>query len=241
MLTQIYVTIWCHAIFYAGHSFNCFCFIFQESTEDCPSEIGHSCWFTGYWKLLTTRCESQDYPLFPLSLLSLNTMRRCYNTVKFLPNPHNRHPIAHPRGLHMGCLLWVWSLIYIRCHYSALWYIVMHSSVCFDGLCPSHITLPGYALNLFGLFGMKFEQRSTGPMTRPYIFKHLYFRVDMRRSMVSPVTLNTCMAEHHRAPNWHSPWWTALDLPASGRMWRIRIGSSLRAYLMAITLYLTVR
>ena len=32
-------------------------------------------------------------------------MRCRYNVVSFLPNPHNRHPIARPWGT--GCLLWV--------------------------------------------------------------------------------------------------------------------------------------
>ena len=30
-----------------------------------------------------------------------------FNMVNFLQNPHNRHPIAHPWGQDMGCLLWV--------------------------------------------------------------------------------------------------------------------------------------
>ena len=30
-----------------------------------------------------------------------------------LPNPHYRHPIAHPWGRGMGCLLWFWGLIYV--------------------------------------------------------------------------------------------------------------------------------
>ena len=36
-----------------------------------------------------------------------------YGTLNFIPNPHNRHPIAHPWGWDMGCLLCVWTLIYI--------------------------------------------------------------------------------------------------------------------------------
>ena len=35
------------------------------------------------------------------------------NTVDLLSDNHNRHPIAHPKGWAMGCLLWViWSMIY---------------------------------------------------------------------------------------------------------------------------------
>ena len=38
------------------------------------------------------------------------TVRCRYNTVNFLPNPQNRHPISRPWGRGMGCLLWVSSL-----------------------------------------------------------------------------------------------------------------------------------
>ena len=40
-------------------------------------------------------------------------MQYHYNTVNFISNPHNRHPIAHPWGWGMECLLWVkfWFLI----------------------------------------------------------------------------------------------------------------------------------
>ena len=41
------------------------------------------------------------------------TARCRYNAVNFLKNYHNRHPIARPLGRGMGCLLWVWNLIYI--------------------------------------------------------------------------------------------------------------------------------
>ena len=41
------------------------------------------------------------------------TVRCRYNAVNFLQNSHNRHPIPRPWGRGMGCLLWVWSLIYI--------------------------------------------------------------------------------------------------------------------------------
>ena len=40
-----------------------------------------------------------------------NTVWCHENTVNFLQNPHNRHPIACPWGQRMGCLWWVWSLI----------------------------------------------------------------------------------------------------------------------------------
>ena len=38
--------------------------------------------------------------------------RHChYSTINFLPNPHNRHPIAHPSRRAMGCVLLVLTLI----------------------------------------------------------------------------------------------------------------------------------
>ena len=44
---------------------------------------------------------------------NVNTVRRRYNAVNFLPEPHNTNPIARPWGWDMGCLLWFWSLIYV--------------------------------------------------------------------------------------------------------------------------------
>ena len=51
------------------------------------------------------------------------TVRCHYNAVAFLPNSHNRHPIARPQGRGMGCFfvsLKVWFIF--RSHGSALWY-----------------------------------------------------------------------------------------------------------------------
>ena len=45
--------------------------------------------------------------LFGFALLCLNTARRRYNSVNFLQNRHNRHPIARPWGRVMRCVLWV--------------------------------------------------------------------------------------------------------------------------------------
>ena len=42
---------------------------------------------------------------------SLNTVRCYYSMVNFIHNIHERHPIAHPSGWGMGCLLWVQPLI----------------------------------------------------------------------------------------------------------------------------------
>ena len=41
------------------------------------------------------------------------TVRCHYNAVNFLQNSHNRHPIARPWGRGMGCLLCVWSIVYV--------------------------------------------------------------------------------------------------------------------------------
>ena len=43
----------------------------------------------------------------------LYTMWCRYNAVSFIPNPHKRHPIAHPLGWGMGCILRLQTLIYI--------------------------------------------------------------------------------------------------------------------------------
>ena len=36
-----------------------------------------------------------------------NTVQCRYNVVNFLHNPHKIHPIAHPQGRDMVCLLWI--------------------------------------------------------------------------------------------------------------------------------------
>ena len=41
-----------------------------------------------------------------------STVRCCYNMVNLLPYPHKIHPIAHPLGWAMGCILWIQSMIY---------------------------------------------------------------------------------------------------------------------------------
>ena len=42
-----------------------------------------------------------------------NTAQCFYDTINFLQNPHNRHPIAHLWEQNMGCFLWVQNLIYV--------------------------------------------------------------------------------------------------------------------------------
>ena len=44
-------------------------------------------------------------------LVLRNTVRCRYNAVNLFTNIHQRHPIAHPLGRGMGCLLWVHQLI----------------------------------------------------------------------------------------------------------------------------------
>ena len=67
----------------------------NSSTQVCDgnSEIGQV-------------CEKRFY------VITLPWTVQCrYNAVNFLPNPHNRHPIAHPWERGMGWLLWVWYWI----------------------------------------------------------------------------------------------------------------------------------
>ena len=42
-----------------------------------------------------------------------NTVQCCYNTVNFIQDIHERHPIACPPGWGFGCLLWVQLVINI--------------------------------------------------------------------------------------------------------------------------------
>ena len=48
-----------------------------------------------------------------MNWIILTTVQCHYKAVSFIQNLLNRHPIAHPYGQGKGCLLWVWSLIYI--------------------------------------------------------------------------------------------------------------------------------
>ena len=45
------------------------------------------------------------------SVAKYNTVRYRYNVVNFLKNICERHPIAHPLGWGMGCILWIQHLI----------------------------------------------------------------------------------------------------------------------------------
>ena len=94
-----------------------------------------------FWFLLITQCRrrgwwylvphcSSDNGLTSNRIMAsdgqhpaswVNTMQCHYNSVNFLPNPHNRHPIARPWGPGMGFLLWVCSLMLVlllssQCH-----------------------------------------------------------------------------------------------------------------------------
>ena len=59
-------------------------------------------------------------------------MRCRYNAVNFLPNPHNRHPIACLWGRDMGCPLWMITLIYVLLQSLT---VVMCATSCYIGLC----------------------------------------------------------------------------------------------------------
>ena len=47
-----------------------------------------------------------------------------YNAVSFLTNIHERHPIAHPSGRGMGCLLWIQHQIDISLQL-LMWYLII--------------------------------------------------------------------------------------------------------------------
>ena len=55
------------------------------------------------------------------------TLQCRYNTVNFIRNCHNRHPIARPQGRAMGCLLWVqaWFIFWLR-HCSIVCIIMLY-------------------------------------------------------------------------------------------------------------------
>ena len=49
-----------------------------------------------------------------------------YNTINFLPKPHQRHPIARRLGRDMGYLLWFQTLfIYCPCRYNVVYNIML--------------------------------------------------------------------------------------------------------------------
>ena len=56
----------------------------------------------------------------------LYTVRCRYNAVNFLQNPPKRHPIGHPLGRCMGCILWVQTLTYILSK-SLQWWMQYHA------------------------------------------------------------------------------------------------------------------
>ena len=56
--------------------------------------------------------------------------RHHYNTVSFIPDPHNRHLIARPWGRGMRCLLWIETDLY-----SASINAVLYETSCYIGPC----------------------------------------------------------------------------------------------------------
>ena len=65
-----------------------------------------------------------------------------YNAVNFLPNPHKIHPIAHPLGWDMGCILWVQTVIYTlpQSMQWCMWYHVILNRVITALNCTLHWT-----------------------------------------------------------------------------------------------------
>ena len=59
------------------------------------------------WYLFDGGCWVPNMCQTTTAWIDVQSTARChYNAVNFLQNPHNRHPITHPWGLGMGCLLW---------------------------------------------------------------------------------------------------------------------------------------
>ena len=57
--------------------------------------------------------------------MAINTVRSRYHAVNFLPNPLKIHPIAHPLGWGMGCILWAQIVIYTLSK-PLQWYMQYH-------------------------------------------------------------------------------------------------------------------
>ena len=57
-----------------------------------------------------------------------------FNANNFLPNPHNRRPTAGPWERDMGCILWVWNLMYVLLLHFYKWYHHTVKPACNDHL-----------------------------------------------------------------------------------------------------------
>ena len=75
------------------------------------SGYAKTAWIRNHWYMPLFSVSPPPDP-FNLNIRLVTPIRRgTVKTVNFLQYPRNRHPIAHPLGRGMGCLLWVWSLI----------------------------------------------------------------------------------------------------------------------------------
>ena len=82
----------------------------QVSSSNCVENIRHV--FYGVFWDMNDRYSVHNCALATGSNSNLwNTVRCRYNAVNFRTNIHKRHPIAHPSGWGMGCLLWIQHLI----------------------------------------------------------------------------------------------------------------------------------
>ena len=63
------------------------------------------------WLLVATGAAVTSHPYVRVCLLNRTTVRCRYNRVNFIKNIHERHPIAHPVGQGMECLLWIQPLL----------------------------------------------------------------------------------------------------------------------------------
>ena len=83
----------------AESSVTCYCI--QHSSDNCGKEI----------KFYAHKQYAITHNLWIIHDLSIvSTVQCCYNVVNSRKNINQRHPIACPLGLGMGCLLWIQHL-----------------------------------------------------------------------------------------------------------------------------------
>ena len=78
-------------------------------------------------------------------ILMGHIMQCRYNSVNFLPNPYKIHPVAHPVGQDMGCILWVQTQI-CALPQSLQWCIPYHAI--FNHVITAHDCISLHSLGL---------------------------------------------------------------------------------------------
>ena len=79
------------------------------------SNINHNIFLDDFLKCNLSTCIYDAQPWKWFGWLH-NIIQCCLNAVSFLQITDNKHPIAHPWGWDMGCLLWVQTLISVLSH-----------------------------------------------------------------------------------------------------------------------------